>query len=70
MKTSNRYQWDHLFAKVIVFSLYLLVGVVSIETNNPYLTLTVGTPIWLFGVNSVAYILECLGGHPHNHNRI
>ena len=70
MKTTSCYQWDHMLAKLIIYLTYLLVGVVSIETNNPYFTLVIGTPIWLFGVNAAGYLVECIGGHPHYHSKL
>jgi hypothetical protein len=66
--TQSQYHMDHLIAKIIIYLGYVLIGIVSIELDNPYLALGVGTYIWLFGVNSVAYIIECVSGHAHVHN--
>ena len=70
MNTADHYRRDHLIAKIIIFLIYLLVGSISIEFGNPYLALSVGTSIWLFGVNTVAYLVECVAGHTHRHHRI
>jgi len=32
--------------------------------------LTVGTQVWLFGVNTVGYIIETVAGHCHLHIKI
>ena len=66
----SQYHMDHLIAKIIIYLGYVLIGIVSIELDSPYLALCVGTYIWLFGVNSVAYIIECVAGHAHFHNRL
>ena len=70
MNTSNSYRNDHLCAKWVVFALYMMVSIVGIELGNPYLALTVGTPIWFFGVNTIGYLIEHLKGHQHCHHRI
>ena len=31
------------------------------------LGLTLGTAIWLFGVNTAGYLVECVAGHRHAH---
>ncbi len=68
MKSSDNYAADHLIAKVSIYLSYIVIGVASIEAGTPYLALIVGTAIWLFGVNSVAYCVETIRGHEHNHN--
>ncbi len=50
--------------------LYVAVGIASIELDAPYVALVFGTSIWLFGVNTVAYLVECAAGHEHRHNPI
>ena len=70
MERSMEYRKNHLQAKGIVFMLYMLISIVGIELGSPYLALTLGTPIWFFGVNAVAYLVECLKGHEHLHHRI
>ncbi len=70
MKKTDQYQWDHLLAKGVVYLIYVLVGVVSIETNNPYFALIFGTQVWLFGVNTAGYLVEKLTGHCHLHNKV
>ena len=70
MNTSENYQKDHLIAKAIIYVLYLLVGVISIEFNAPYVALVFGTSIWLFGINTAAYLVECLADHDHRHTPI
>jgi len=68
MNFSPDYAADHLIAKIAIYILYLLVGVVSIETSNPYFALIFGTALWLFGINGVARCVENLRGHQHSHN--
>lgn len=58
MNTDCDYKRSHLIAKAVVFGIYLLLGVVSIELSSPYVSLFIGTPVWLFGVNTVAYWVE------------
>ena len=70
MDGSASYQRDHLIAKIIIYLLYLVVGIVSIELDAPYVALVFGTSIWLFGVNTVAYLVESITGHEHRHNAI
>lgn len=70
MDDSAHYQRDHLVAKAIIFVLYVAVGITSIELDAPYVALVFGTSIWLFGVNTVAYLVECVAGHEHRHNPI
>ena len=70
MNNSDYYQRDHLIAKAIIFVLYIAVGIASIELNAPYVALVFGTSLWLFGVNTVAYLVECVTGHEHRHNPI
>ena len=70
MQGSTNYAADHLLAKVIVYFCYLLIGVVSIELGTPYVALVLGTAVWLFGINSVAYCVETLRGHEHRHSLI
>ena len=67
MSKSEQYRRDHLVAKVIICALYMLVGAVSIEVDSPYLTLLVGTPIWLFGINTTGYALESIARRAHQH---
>jgi hypothetical protein len=68
MKSSTDYAADHLIAKVTVYVFYVVVGVASIEAGAPYMALIFGTAIWLFGINGVAYCVETIRGHEHNHN--
>jgi hypothetical protein len=70
MNNSAHYQRDHLIAKAIIYVLYLMVGIASIELDAPYVALVFGTSIWLFGVNTVAYLVECITEHDHHHNPI
>lgn len=70
MDSSVHYQRDHLIAKTIIYLLYLAIGIVSIELNAPYVALVFGTSIWLFGVNTVAYLVERIAGHEHRHNAL
>ncbi len=67
---SDHYAADHLLAKILVYIAYLLVGGVSIETGNPYVALVFGTAVWLFGINSAAYLIESLRGHEHCHRML
>lgn len=67
MTTQQQYYQDHLIAKVIVYLLYVAVGIASIELATPYIALLAGTFIWLFGINTMAYLVECAAGRPHNH---
>ena len=59
---------DHLIGKLVVYLGYLITGTVSIEAHNPYIALVFGTALWLFGVNTAAYIVETLRGHTHKHH--
>jgi hypothetical protein len=68
MKTSPHYAADHLLAKVMVYLAYLLVGAISIEAGNAYVALVFGTAIWLFGINTAAYVVESVRHHEHCHN--
>ena len=70
MQGSNEYAADHLLAKLTVYFFYILIGVVSIELSSPYLALILGTAVWLFGINSVAYCVEAVRGHEHRHKLI
>lgn len=70
MPESKQYQWIHLIAKGVIYLIYVGLGVVSIETNNPYLSLVVGTTVWLFGVNTAGYLIESVIGHRHLHNKV
>lgn len=70
MQHSGHYRRDHLIAKVVVFILHQLVGVASIELDAPYVALVLGTAIWLFGVNTAAFVVESLAGHDHRHDVI
>ena len=70
MKGSQEYAADHLLAKITVYFFYLLIGVASIELGSPYLALVLGTAVWLFGINSVAYCVETIRGHEHRHTLI
>ena len=67
MQNSNDYAVDHLLAKITVYFFYLLIGIASIETANPYIALVLGTAVWLFGISSVAYCVEAVRGHKHLH---
>ena len=68
MKNSNDDAADHLTAKITVYFFYILIGVASIEMSNPYIALVLGTAVWLFGINSVAYCVETIRGHAHRHH--
>lgn len=70
MKNSSDYAADHLLAKITVYFFYLFIGVGSIESGNPYIALVLGTAVWLFGINSVAYCVETVRGHEHRHKPI
>lgn len=70
MDTSNIYRKNHLLAKAVVYIVYVAVGIFSIEAGLPYLALTLGTMVWLFGVNSVAYCIETIAGHTHQHSKV
>ena len=67
MDGSTHYRRDHLIAKVIIFALYLAIGIVAIEWDAPYFALVFGTSIWLFGVNTIAYLVEYVANHEHRH---
>lgn len=67
MNQSN-YNQAHFVAKSIVCSVVILLGVISLETGNPYFSLIGGTLTWFFGVNLVAYLIESLKGIDHAHN--
>lgn len=69
MKPSVNYQSDHCIAKAIICFAYILVGIASIETSNPYIALVLGTIIWFFGVNTTGYLIESVRQHPHCHNK-
>lgn len=62
-----RYLTNHRLAKLVVCLGYILIGLISIKTGNPYIALVCGTFIWFFGVNTVAYAIEWLRGHQHQH---
>lgn len=68
MKDSDQYTADHLIAKALIYVVYVVLGVASIETGNPYVALVFGTALWLFGINGVAYYVETVRGHVHRHN--
>lgn len=70
MEHSEHYTQDHFIAKVIVYVLYVLVGIASIELASPYVALVIGTFVWLFGINTVAYLVECFCGHNHGHKLV
>ncbi|MEQ8693448.1 MAG: hypothetical protein RIC89_21735 [Pseudomonadales bacterium] len=70
MNNQDHYFHDHVIAKIAVYIGYVTVGVGSIESGNPYLALVLGTALWLFGINSVAYCVETIRGHEHNHKLI
>ena len=70
MKQAEHYHRDHVIAKVIVYLVYLLTGFANIELATPYIALVVGTFVWLFGVNTTAYVVECIAGHQHRHKLI
>lgn len=70
MTHSRTYETVHRIAKAIICSVYMLLELVSIETDQPYLGLVLGTSLWFFGVNTTAYAIEALFGHPHHHNWI
>ena len=70
MAKSAHYHRDHLIAKIIVYVVYLLIGVLSIELATPYVALVAGTFIWLFGVNTAAYLVECCCGHQHSNTLV
>lgn len=67
MNNSNDYAADHLTAKITVYFFYIFIGVASIEMSNPYIALVLGTAVWLFGINTVAYWVEAIRGHAHRH---
>lgn len=67
LNDQQTYTADHRVAKLIVCISYIVLGAVSIETNNPYIALVLGTVVWFFGVNTVGYLIESLRGHPHQH---
>ncbi len=70
MKTpQSQYDANHRVAKAVVCALYLILGIVSVETDMPYIVLFAGTLIWLFGVNPIAYGIEYLRKQQHQHNR-
>jgi len=68
MKTPTSYHRDHIIAKAVICVTYILLGIASIEANNPYFALVLGTTVWFFGVNFAGYVIENLLGHEHNHN--
>jgi len=67
MQSQDNYFLDHVIAKITIYLAYVAIGVGSIESGNPYLALVVGTALWLFGINSIAYCVETVRGHEHNH---
>ncbi|MFK7730831.1 MAG: hypothetical protein AB8B48_04340 [Pseudomonadales bacterium] len=69
-KSKTQYEQNHRLAKVVVCALYILIGIASIELNNPYPALVCGTTVWFFGVNPMAYLIEFLRKQPHRHNRV
>lgn len=70
MQTTDNYTADHLIAKAAIYVSYITIGITSIESGNPYMGLILGTGLWLFGVNTVAYAVETVRGHEHRHNMI
>ena len=70
MNGTQQYHRIHLTAKGIVYIAYLTLGTISIENDTPYLSLLFGTQIWMFGVNSVAYLIESMIGQYHRHNKL
>ena len=58
-------RYDHHFETV-----YCISGTVSIEAQTPYIALVFGTALWLFGVNTAAYIVEFVRGHNHRHHLV
>ena len=70
MNTNDQYAADHLIAKIAVYICYVMTGTISIELGAPYVGLLLGTGVWLFGVNSVAFVVETARGHEHRHNRV
>ena len=68
MSSNEQYASDHLIAKVTIYICYVVTGAVSIELGMPYVGLFIGTGMWLFGINSVAFVVEAARGHEHRHN--
>jgi hypothetical protein len=67
MQNQNQYFYDHVIAKAAIYLAYVTVGIGSIESGNPYPALFLGTALWLFGINGVAYCIETIRGHKHSH---
>lgn len=70
MKTVNQHWKDHFIAKLIIYAISVILGVYSIEAQNPYIALTVGTQVWMFGVDAVTCIIEIVAGLCRLHDRI
>jgi len=69
-QVEKTYLSDHRLAKLLVCILYIIIGTLSLETENPYIALVFGTFIWFFGINTAAYAIETLRGHCHQHQPI
>ena len=66
----STYQRIHILAKLIVYVLYITISMVGIELGYEYLTMIIGTLIWFFGINVIAYILEMIFSLKHEHSMI
>ncbi len=70
MNNQHQYFCDHVIAKATIYLAYVAIGIASIESGNPYPALFLGTALWLFGINGVAYCVETIRGHEHNHKML
>lgn len=66
---SKAYKKTHLQAKVILAGVLCLISAIVRPYPDTLIDCAI-INIWLFGVNSIAYILEHIKNEPHNHDKI
>lgn len=68
-ESSKIYKQDHTIAKTVIFCIVVLLLVVNRDLDMVELDI-LAVFVWLFGVNPIAYLVESLRKHPHNHDKI
>ena len=63
------YKQDHKIAKAIVYLMIVVLLVLNKHFDLLYLDV-LAVSLWFWCINSIAYVIETIRGHSHNHDKL
>jgi ABC-type polysaccharide/polyol phosphate export permease len=67
MKYNTMYDQDHKIAKFIIYVVIMVLVLIPIDSPLKEL---LAVTIWFWGLNPIAYLVESVRKHPHQHRKL